>query len=226
MKYRWILFDADGTLFDYDTAEHSALRKTVEEYGYEGTPELHWIYRTINSGLFSELEEGKISSEELRVKRFQVLFSQFGYEIEIDAFSRRYLTNMSRASELLPGAMETVRALQSRCKLIIVTNGISEVQRSRFEATALQSYFADIVISDEVGVSKPSKEIFDIAFERMNMPAKRETMIVGDSLTSDMAGGINYGIDTCWYNPSCIQNDLDLEVTHEIRSLQQLTSLV
>ena len=126
----------------------------------------------------------------------------------------------------MPGAIETVKALYSKCKLLIITNGIGEVQRSRFNASELKSYFDDVVISDEVGAAKPSKEIFDIAFEKMNMPAKKETLIVGDSLTSDMYGGVNFGIDTCWYNPLGIQNDQDFEVTYEIQNLEQVINLV
>lgn len=226
MKYRWILFDADGTLFDYDSAESFAFNTTIEKHGYEATPDSLKMYRRINSRLFRELEMGKIKSKELRTKRFKLLFGQYNFKIEVNEFSRQYLENLSKASELLPGAIETVKALCSKCNLIIITNGIGNVQRSRFNASELKSYFDDLVISDEVGVAKPSKEIFDIAFEKMNMPEKKDTLIVGDSLTSDMSGGVNFGIDTCWYNPVGMQNDQDFEVTYEIQNLEQIINLV
>ena len=226
MKYRWILFDADGTLFAYDSAESFAFKTTLEKHGYGATPDSLKLYRRINSRLFRELEMGQIKAKELRTKRFKLLFSELDFNIEVNEFSRQYLGNLSKGSELLPGAIETVKALNSKCKLLIITNGIGEVQRSRFNASELKSYFDDVVISDEVGAAKPSKEIFDIAFEKMNMPAKKETLIVGDSLTSDMYGGVNFGIDTCWYNPLGIQNDQDFEVTYEIQNLEQVINLV
>lgn len=226
MKYTWILFDADGTLFDYDSAESSAFKTTLERHGYDATPDSLKMYQRINSRLFRELEMGQIKAKELRTKRFKLLFSQLNFKIDVNEFSRQYLGNLSKASRLLPGALETVKTLYSKCKLLIITNGIGEVQRSRLNASELKPYFDDVVISDEVGAAKPSKEIFDIAFGKMNMPAKKETLIVGDSLTSDMRGGVNFGIDTCWYNPLGMQNNQDFEITYEIQNLEQLINLV
>ena len=226
MKYRWILFDADGTLFDYDSAESFAFKTTLESHDYDATPDSLKMYRRINSRLFRELEMGQIKAKELRTKRFKLLFSQLNFKIDVNEFSHQYLGNLSKASRLLPGALETVTALYSKCKLLIITNGIGEVQRSRFNASELKPYFEDIIISDEVGAAKPSKEIFDIVFEKMNMPAKKETLIVGDSLTSDMSGGVNFGIDTCWYNPLGMNNDQDLLVTYEIQNLEQVIKFV
>lgn len=226
MKYRWILFDADGTLFDYDSAEFFAFKTTLEKYGYSATPDSLKMYRRINSRLFRELEIGQIKAKELRTKRFKLLFSQLNFKIDVNEFSRQYLGNLSKASQLLPEALKTVKALSSKYKLLIITNGVGEVQRSRLNASELKPYFEDIVTSDEVGAAKPSKAIFDIAFEKMNMPAKKETLIVGDSLTSDMCGGVNFGIDTCWYNPFGMQNDQNFEVTYEIQNLEQIINFV
>lgn len=225
MKYRWIIFDADGTLFDYDRAEFFAFKTTLENHGYRATEASLKKYRKINTRLFRELEMGQIEAKEIRTKRFHLLFSQLKFKIDVNEFSRQYLGNLSKATELLPEALETVKALYSKCRLLIITNGIGDVQRPRFNASGLKPYFDDIVISEEIGAAKPSRKIFDIAFEMMNMPGKEETLIVGDSLTSDMAGGIKYGIDTCWYNPSGMQNEKGFEVTYEIQNLQQIISI-
>ena len=226
MKYKWILFDADGTLFDYDSAEAFALETTLETFGQKATPTFFKMYASINSSLFRELERGQITLKELKTKRFKLLLNQFGFDIKEDDFSRQYIVNLSGASQLLPGAIETVKALHSRCRMLLITNGISKVQRSRLNASELKVYMDDAVISEEVSVAKPSKKIFDIAFKKMNMPAKKKVLIVGDSLGSDMAGGVNYGIDTCWYNPLGIQNDREFEVTYEIQDLREVVKIV
>jgi YjjG family noncanonical pyrimidine nucleotidase len=226
MKYKWILFDADGTLFDYDSAEAFALKTTLEAFGQKATPTFFKMYASINSGLFRELERGRITLKELKTKRFKLLFNQLGFDIKEDDFSRRYIINLSGASQLLPGAVETVKALHSKCRMLLITNGISKVQRSRLNASELKRYINDAVISEEVGVAKPSIKIFDVAFKKMNMPVKKEVLIVGDSLGSDMTGGVNYGIDTCWYNPLGVKNDREFEVTYEIKDLREVTKLV
>lgn len=226
MKYKWILFDADGTLFDYDSAEAFALKATLETFGQKAKPTFFKMYASINSDLFRELERGRITLKELKTKRFKLLFNQLGFDIKEDDFSRRYIINLSGASQLLPGAVETVKALHSKCRMLLITNGISKVQRSRLNASELKAYMNDVVISEEVGIAKPSRKIFEIAFKKMNMPVKKEVLIVGDSLGSDMAGGVNYGIDTCWYNPLGVKNDREFEVTYEIKDLREVTKLV
>ncbi|NNG00902.1 MAG: noncanonical pyrimidine nucleotidase, YjjG family [Desulfobacteraceae bacterium] len=226
MKYKWILFDADGTLFDYDTAERVALTKTLANYGCAPASEVLESYRSINSRMFRMLESGQITPQRLRTRRFEMLFDEFEYDLDPAEVSPHYLENLSRESTLLPGAIKTVKALHQKCRMMIITNGLSEVQRPRLTGAELNPYIDDILISDEVGSAKPAVEIFDIAFQKMGMPVKAETMIVGDSLTSDMAGGVNYGIDTCWYNPGELKNGHGIEVTYEIRQLEQLVDLV
>jgi YjjG family noncanonical pyrimidine nucleotidase len=226
MKYEWILFDVDGTLFDYESAEAFALEATLKKYGHKASPEFIKMYGLINSKLFGQLELAQITVEELKTKRFKLLLNQFGFNIHEGEFSNQYIEYLSNASQLLPGAVETVKALHSKCNLILITNGISKVQRSRLHASELNAYLDDIVISEEVGFAKPSKKIFDIAFERMNQPSKEKTLIVGDSLGSDMAGGVNYGMDTCWYNPTGMQNNRCFKVTYEIQDLMEVLKLV
>ena len=176
--------------------------------------------------LFNDLERGLITSQVLRRKRFEILFSEFDMKMDIDDFSNAYLENLARGSMLLDGSEAVIHALYSGHKMLLVTNGIGVVQRPRFERSGLRSYFEDVLISDEVGVAKPSFEFFKIAFERMGHPPRKAVMIIGDSLTSDMAGGIQYGIDTCWFNPGQKENHKNLKVNYEITALQQLLAIV
>ena len=226
MRYQWLLFDADGTLFDYDNAESTALKKTFEDFGVNSSESFHGRYREINNGLFKELEKGLISSLELRTKRFDMLFSEYNLDLDVTDFSEQYLQHLSNGSMLLQGASETISLLYPDHKMMIVTNGIGGVQRPRFDNSKIKDFFENIIISEEIGVAKPAVQFFDIAFNAMGKPDKKDVLIIGDSLSSDMAGGINYGIDTCWYNPNRIPNENNDNITYEIRMLKELLQLV
>jgi 2-haloacid dehalogenase len=226
IKYRWLLFDADGTLFDYDRAEVAALAKTFEDMGLAFLPAYAAAYRQINEEMWLRFEQGGISQQRLKTKRFEQLFDQFGVACDADRFSARYLHNLAAASQLVDGAEAIVKKLYGETGLMIVTNGLSDVQRSRFARSSINRYFDDIVISEEVGAAKPDGRIFDVAFERMGNPPRHDVLIVGDSLTSDMKGGSDYGIDTCWFNPERKPPDLELDIRFEIRDLEELWNVV
>jgi YjjG family noncanonical pyrimidine nucleotidase len=226
MIYEWLLFDADGTLFDYDRAEASALRRTFEEMGRPFEPGHAEVYRRINGQIWLEFEQGRISQERLRTRRFELLFDAVGVELQPAAFSTRYLRNLAQGTDLIDGALDVIQALHGRMGLMLITNGLQEVQRPRFARSALNGYFAGLVISEEVGAAKPDARIFDVAFERMGHPRREAVLMVGDSLTSDMRGAADYGIDSCWFNPGQGPRDPDVEVGYEIRDLCELLGLI
>ena len=222
MRYRWLLFDADNTLFDYDKAETTALALTFREFGLPLGPNDTATYRAINAEIWLAFERGEIDQESLRTARFQRLFEAIGQEQDPNPFSGRYLHNLASASDLMEGAEVLIKSLREKVSLALITNGIAVVQRSRLARSPIADCFETIVISEEVGASKPSPEIFDVAFERMGGPDKPDVLIIGDSLTSDMRGGLDYGIDTCWYNPRGKPGDPNVPVRYEIRTLDQL----
>lgn len=225
-KYDWLMFDADGTLFDYDRAEAVALRRTFESNGTPFRAEFLEVYRRVNSAAWREFENGNLSQNTLKTKRFQDLFEAIGVSADADGFSGRYLENLSEGAYLIPGALETVSMLSGLCRLALITNGLKEVQRRRFSKTELTANFPVIIISDEVGAAKPDRRIFDIAFGMMGNPDPEKVLIVGDSLSSDIQGAANYGIDACWYNPAGRPNDRDIPVRYEIRGLSELPALI
>jgi 2-haloacid dehalogenase len=226
MTYQWVLFDADGTLFDYDRAEAKALQRTFEQIGQVCGPGYVEAYRRINGQIWLEFELGKTSQERLRTRRFELLFEAVGAELSPEAFSAQYLQNLAEGTDLIDGAEEVIRTLYGQIGLMLITNGLQEVQRPRFARSALNGFFADLVISEEVGAAKPDPRIFDVAFEAMGQPGREAVLMVGDSLTSDMRGGVDYGIDTCWFNPGRLPRDPDIEIRYEIQDLRQLLSLV
>jgi 2-haloacid dehalogenase len=224
LSYLWLLFDADDTLFDFPRAEADALRRTLEQSGLAFERSAFEIYARVNLQVWKEFERGEISSQELRLKRFRVFFAETGLPGDPQAVSPLYLKNLALGTALLPGADETVRTLKGRYRLALVTNGLADVQRPRLERSALKDCFEKVFISEEVGAAKPSAAFFDAVFGEIGQPPREQVLIIGDSLTSDMQGGLDYGIDTCWYNPD--GKNTDLPVTFQIASLDALAGLL
>jgi 2-haloacid dehalogenase len=224
MTYTWLLFDADDTLFDFPRAEANALRWTLEQAGLPFETPYFEIYSRFNLQVWKEFERGEVTSTELRTKRFRLFFDEIGFAADPEAVSPLYLRNLARGTDLLPGAEETIRALKGRFRLALVTNGLADVQNPRLARSALADCFEKVFISEEVGAAKPSTEYFDVVFREIGAPPKSEVLIIGDSLSSDMQGGINYGIDTCWYNPN--GKTTDLPVKYQIATLRGLPTLL
>ncbi len=225
MKYRWLLFDVDNTLFDFDAAELKALARTFLQFGRDYTPEIGERYHQINHDLWQAFERGEITAVQLRTTRFQKLFQTIGFQADPAAFSDVYLGNLATFPDLIDGAAELVPCLSRTHQLALITNGLSDVQRPRLAASPIGDCFTAVTISDEIGVAKPDTGIFDAAFAVMGQPAKSDVLIIGDSLTSDIRGGANYGIDTCWYNPAGQLNPNGLTPTYEIRHLHEMLGM-
>jgi len=222
MKYRWLLFDVDNTLFDFDAAELKALAHTFPQFGYTYTPEIGEAYHRINHDLWQAFERGEITAVQLRTTRFRRLFQAIGFQADPAAFSDAYLGNLAAFPDLIDGAAELIPRLSRTHQLALITNGLSDVQRPRLAASPIGGYFTAVTISDEIGSAKPDTGIFDAAFTAMGQPAKSDVLIIGDSLTSDIRGGADYGIDTCWYNPAGKSNPNGLTPTYEIRHLHEM----
>jgi YjjG family noncanonical pyrimidine nucleotidase len=224
MSYSWLLFDADDTLFDYPLAETKALQSTLEQFGQVYRSEYLRIYQVFNRQVWAEFERGETSAEELRLKRFRLFFDETGVSIDPLEFSLRYLENLALASDLLPGAVQILKALSGRFHITLVTNGLKEVQRPRLDRSAIRPYIERIFISEDMGAAKPAAEFFEAVFQEIGCPPKNQVLIIGDSLTSDIQGGINFGIDTCWFNPG--GKSTDLPVTYTIKALAELLNIL
>ncbi len=224
MPYIWLLFDADDTLFDYPLAEGKALRSTFEHFGQVYRSEYLRIYQIFNRQVWAEFERGETSAAELRLKRFGLLFSEIDLPLDPPDFSQRYLENLAQASDLFPEAADVMKALSGRYHIALVTNGLKEVQRSRLERSAIRPYVEKIFISEEMGAAKPTASFFEAVFKEIGNPPKTEVLIIGDSLTSDIKGGIDYGIDTCWFNPG--GKSTTLPVTFTIKTLGKLLEIL
>lgn len=202
MNITHILFDADDTLFDYRSAADKALLGTLRDFGLPHAPEMNDRYQEINQPLWKRRERGEIDLDTLQKIRFRLFFEHIGADGDPDAFNAAYLTALGRyGKQTFPGVEEVIINLKDRYTLAIVTNGISQVQHSRFDDCPITAHFDGVFISDDIGLKKPDKEYFDHVLSALGDPNRENVLIVGDSLTSDIRGGINAGIHTCWFNP-------------------------
>lgn len=227
MKYEFILFDIDDTLFDFKISEERALHNTFTKYQLPtGFKDYKDSYGEISKVLWGNLEEGSMSIKKLGTERFKRLFEAHKLEIDAHQFSSDYLDYLGKETTLMPGATEVCEILSKDYRLAIITNGFTAVQEARIQNSPLRNYFEQSIISESVGSQKPHREIFDDAFSKLNILEKEKVLIVGDSLTSDIQGGLNYGIDTCWFNPHHKENTLGIKPTYVIHELNELLEML
>ena len=227
--YDHLFFDADGTLFDFISAERWALSLVFTELGIPADDESLKTYSNINNGVWLEFEQGLISMNDLKTERFNRFFAHYQVSGDPVLFSRRYTEMLSHSFHLYPDALEVLRELRRRSiPLSLITNGISSVQRGRLEATGTAEYFNTVIISEEIGVQKPHRDYFTKALELVEKtgPPARNPLIIGDSPTSDIQGGVNAGMDTCWINRFGMERDSRITPTHEVRDLHELLALL
>jgi YjjG family noncanonical pyrimidine nucleotidase len=221
MNYKLILFDADGTLYDFTRAEREAFEKTLRQFGiHENLSHLHKEYEKINLAIWKEFEEKKITSTKLRLERFRRFFTQEKLTLAPEKISPVYLKYLSLGTHLLDGAEEIVKYFYGKCEIALVTNGLSDVQYPRIQNSMLAKYFKHIFISEEIGFPKPDRKYFEHIFQKL--PFRNSAIIVGDNLYSDIKGGNDFSIDTCWFNPEKRINESGIIPTFEISDLVEL----
>ena len=225
-QFQTLLFDADNTLFDFTAGERIALESAFHHHGYYLDEEILNIYERINVGLWKKYEQGLMDRKTVIYSRFGLLFKEIGIEDDGIKFEDIYQELLGQQHIFVPHAKEVVEYLFSRYDLYIVTNGVTATQMRRLKDSGLDHYMKDIFVSEATGYQKPMKEFFDYCFRKIPGFAADKSMIIGDSLSSDMKGGNNAGIKTCWYNPLQVKNESDAKVDYEIRCLKELYELL
>ena len=221
----FLLLDLDDTILDFHKAERIALSKTIQDFGVEPTEEVLALYHKINKWHWEQLELGVMTREEVLTGRFAVFFRELGKTVDSTACARSYEHNLSIGHYFLPGAEETVQALSKKYRLFLVSNGTATVQHSRLTSAGLYPYFEQVFVSQEIGFNKPDKAYFDRCFERISGFDPEKALMVGDSLTSDIKGGINAGVRTVWINPK--HKDCgDIRPDYQLDALSQLPELL
>ena len=220
-----LLFDIDDTLLDFHKAEFFAFQLVCKQYDIEWTEDFYAKYKEINTFCWKQLEEGKMERKDVYVQRFVQLFQLYKYEIDASNFNKDYFANLRLQHPALPNAYKLLEQLSNK-RLYAVTNGDKYVQQPRYKDSHLDTYFIDAFISEDTGYEKPSLDYFEYVEKRIPNLDKSKTIIIGDSLSSDIKGGNNFGITTCWYNPNHKKNTSNVKVDYEIHDLLELLPIV
>ena len=221
----FLFLDLDDTILDFHKAERIALAATIRDFGVRPTEDVLSRYHTINKWHWEQLELGTMTRQEVLVGRFNMLFEEQGIAVDPTAVARAYERNLGIGHYFLPGAEEAVDTLSKKYRLFLASNGTASVQKGRMTSANLYRFFEKVFVSQEIGHNKPSKAYFDSCFSQIPDFDPARAMIVGDSLSSDILGGINAGIKTCWVNPSHgkakngIQPDFEIEALHQLPAL-------
>ncbi len=225
-NYTTLLWDLDNTILNFDKGMDLALRQTFEYMGIAYNPVQAEIYERINLSYWKRMERKEIKRDEIFVGRYRDFFAEIGYNAKTpEDVNHFYLDKVAGYAFLIPGAFETLRELSLTKDMYLITNGTKDAQVRRIALCKIGSFFKGFFISEDVGFDKPSKEFFDAILPRISEPDKNNMLIIGDSLTSDIKGGVTNGIDTLWYNPSKAENDTEIKPLMTVCSYNELRSV-
>lgn len=226
MKYKFLLFDADGTLLDFERSEHEAIGETLAHFALPDSEELRVTYSLANAEQWRLLEQKLTTKDRLKVDRFRVFCERAGFQRPAEDMARFYESRLATKNYLLDGALAICETLSKAHTLYIITNGIKDVQEGRFGNSPLKPLFKEIFISETVGAEKPSIEYFRYVAEHIEGFSAKDALVIGDSLSSDIAGGIAAGIDVCWFNPKGKPAPKEYSIDYTISSLSELEAIV
>lgn len=228
MKYDILLFDADNTILDFDKAEEQALKRAFAESDLHYDCNVLEVYRRNNIKQWRLFEQGVIKDKsDVLSSRFVETFKELGIETYCALTAELYEKYLHDGFYVIHNAESVLQRLQALgCKLYLVSNGVLSIQNSRMKGSGMDKYFIKRFVSEAVGVPKPNKAYFDYCFANIDNFDADKALIIGDSLTSDIQGGINAGIDTCWYNPKHCENASKITPTYEVDDLEQLFNII
>lgn len=227
MKYKFLLFDLDHTLLDFDAAQEVALTALLKEEKVDNISEFRSRYLKINRTLWEMLERGEISKQELVTTRFSRLFNYFGQIKDGVQLAKRYEYHLSKQGQLYPGAAELLQQLvESDYQLFAATNGIAAIQKGRLQDSKLEQYFKRVFISEEMNTQKPHEDFFNQIEKSIPDFDRTKALMIGDSLTADIIGGNDAGIDTLWYNPQNKVKAGPAKPDYEVSSYQEILQLL
>ncbi len=226
MKYEFLLFDADHTLFDFNKSEYLALSSALKELGCPHDDAVIERYSVINVKYWKMLERGEIDKVSLKLARFVEFGREYGFEDKAQALSDLYMEKLAHESHLFDGALEMIETLAKNHRLFIITNGVKSTQDGRFSVSPITKYFEKIFISEVIGAEKPSKEFFDAVESGIDGYERSRAIVIGDSLSSDIRGAINAGIDCIWFNPRGKEAPEGWNITHNVKSFDEILRIL
>ena len=226
-KFDTILWDVDQTLLDFKKSEDYAIRYCFRKFGKEASDEAVAIYSRINEGFWKRIEKGEINRKDALVQRFEQLFQQIGeQDMDARAFQKEYAEALGSVYYYLDDSYELVKNLRGKYRQYLVTNGVTLTQMKKLRLSGFDQLADGIFVSEQIGIPKPHKDFFEKCFSMIPGFCKEKAVIVGDSLSSDIRGGNNAGIATCWYNPAGLKNLSDVKIDYEIRNLKEIWDIL
>lgn len=222
MDYKILLFDLDDTLLDFCANETDSLSKLFSQYGYTFSDELFQVYNSVNKQLWADYENGNIVLEDVLNSRFSETMLRLGKVVDGIEWENQYRELLGNGCQRMEGALEVCQNLSVSHRLVVITNGITKTQIKRLKQSGLYEFFEDIFDSQSIGHQKPSKEFFTYVISHIKDFNRNEALIIGDSLNSDIKGGILSGIDTCWINKKLQKCSAEIQSTYTITSLTEL----
>ncbi len=222
-----VFLDVDGTLLDFDGYVKEALQTGFHKF-HLGTyePGVYQVFEQINTDLWEQIERGELTREELMKIRFRKIFDALGIDFDGAVFEQYFIDNLYDSAILIPGAMELVTYLAGKYPLCIASNGPIDQQENRLRKAGLLPFMDKLFLSEQIGAAKPSPQFFDAAFRQLPGVSPEETILIGDSLTADMAGASQYGMKTCWYNPFHKEAPSGLSLDYTVDSLGQIQNIL
>lgn len=226
-NYKYLLFDLDDTILDFGAAEDKALEFVLNSHEITNEPGLYDRYKSINQSHWEMLERNELTKDKVLTRRHEVFFGELGRSVDGAAIDEIYRSKIAEhGHQMFEGALDVIKILYRAYPLYIITNGVKNTQEKRLRNSGILPYFQDVFISEDTGYEKPMKAFFDHVAGCIDDFNPQNALIIGDSLTSDILGGINSGIDTCWYNPHKKNNPFDFKADFEIRKLNELFEIL
>ncbi len=222
-KYRYLLFDLDGTLFDINAVEEFVLKEVLNYYSLEFSDSILKEYSKINEQLWKEFEIGRLTKSQVRLKRFEILIQKYfkKSEININDLADYYFDLFSKTVIAFDGVSDILEKLKNNYELYVISNGSTDVQYYKLDKLNFTNYFKKIFLSEEIGYAKPNKLFFENVYKSLNKPPKDTVLVIGDSISADINGGFDFGFDTCYVGSGSCDN-----ATFKISHITELTNII
>lgn len=225
MRYTALFFDLDNTLLNFSLSEYNAIRAVLKMHNIAPTDETAALYSAVNRKFWEAFERGDIKREEIFEGRFKELTKKLGVSADIEKMSSDYFDCLAAGHDVIPGAADILAWIKSLgIRIYATTNGVARTQHRRIKESGLEKFFNGVFISEEIGAQKPAPEYFEYVIAHIPPTDRKNILVIGDSQSSDILGGISCGLDTCWYNPQSA--DGKYAVNYEIKALSELKGIL